>query len=136
MEVQYRMLLYVYRLRQSGQRADRLALRTTGGVRGDFVLLPKPHEFYGRQVMLAKLRRPGTDDDLLPHLEHARVVRVRRGLLVAGNEVLARGAKSRGERFRQTWLCTIDPIAPEEWPPPPRDRVAAGFHAADDDAGY
>lgn len=129
------MLLYVYRLRQTGQRLDRLALRTRGGLRGEFMLLPKPHEYYGRPVMVARLLIPGTADNLLPHLEHARVLRVRRGLMVAGNEVVARGAKSRGERYRQTWLCTVEPVAPGDWPAPPRDGVANGFHPADDDGG-
>lgn len=49
-----------------------------------------------------------------------------RWLMVAGNEVVARASKSTGERYRQTWLCTIDPIEPAEWPATPRDPVAAG----------
>lgn len=128
------MMLYVYRLRQSGERVGRLALVASGGQRGEFVLLPRAYEFYGKRVMVAKLLRPGTSEELLPHLEHARVLRVRRGLMVAGNEVLARGSKSKGERYRQTWLCTIEPVAAADWPAPPRDAVANGFHAADDDA--
>ena len=67
-------------------------------------------------------------------MEGARVLRVRRGLMVAGTEVLARASKSKGERFRQTWLCTAEPIAPHEWPAPPRNPCARGFDAADDDA--
>lgn len=129
------MMLYVYRLRQTGQRVDRLALRSNGGLRGDFVLLPRAYESFGRQVMVAKLLLPGSCDEMLPRLEHARVLRVRRGLMVGGNEVLARASKSKGERYRQTWLCTIEAIAPHEWPAPPRDPVAAGFYPADDDAG-
>lgn len=128
------MLLYVYRLRQFGERVDRLTLRKRIAPRGEFVFVPWAHEWYGKQVMLAKLLEPGTSRDLLPHLEHARVLRVRRGLMVAGNEVLARGTKSKGERYRQTWVCTVEPIAPGEWPAPPRDEIAAGFHPADDDA--
>ena len=84
--------------------------------------------------MLARLLVPGTSTELLPHLEHARVLRVRRGIMVTGNEVLARASKSTGERYRQTWVCTIEPVAPHEWPSPPRDAVADGFHEADDDA--
>jgi len=128
------VLLFVYRLRETGQRVDRLTLRARGGHQGEFLLLPWSHEWYGRKVMLAKLLVPGTSDELIPHLEHARVIRVRRGLMVTGNEVIARASKSTGERYRQTWLCTIDAVAPQEWPAPPRDSVAAGFHPADDDA--
>ncbi len=101
---------------------------------GDFVYVPWAHERFGKPVMLAKLVAHGTSNELIPHLEHARVLRVRRGLMVAGNEVIARASKSTGERYRQTWVCTVEPIAPHEWPAPPRDSVAAGFHEADDDA--
>jgi len=83
--------------------------------------------------MLAKLLSPGTSNELIPHLEHARVLRIRRGLMVAGNEVIARASKSKGERYRQTWVCTVEPILPHEWPETPRDAVADGFHEADDD---
>jgi hypothetical protein len=103
-------------------------------MRGEFVYVPWSHEWYGRPLMFAKLLQPGTSNELIPHLEHARVLRVRRGLMVAGNEVLARASKSKGERYRQTWVCTVEPVAPHEWPAPLRDPVADGFHEADDDA--
>ena len=128
------MILYVYRLRQSGQRVDRLTLRERGGMRGEFVFEPYAHEYWGNKPMLAKLLEPGTSRDLLPYLEYARIVRVRRGLLVTGNEVIARASKSRGERYRQTWVCTSQPVDASEWPAPPRHPVARGFDPADDDA--
>ena len=128
------MILYVYRLRQSGKRVDRLTLRERGGLQGNFVFEPHAHEYWGKRPMLAKLLEPGTSREMLPHLEHARIVRVRRGLLVTGNEVIAWASKSRGERYRQTWVCTQQPIAASEWPAPPRDPVARGFDRADDDA--
>ena len=84
--------------------------------------------------MYAKLLAPGTSDDLLPHLENARIVRVRQGLLVVGTEVIAWASKSKGTRYRQTWLCTQQKIRAEEWPAPPRDPIAKGFDLADDDA--
>lgn len=71
---------------------------------------------------------------MLPYLEYARIVRVRRGLLVTGNEVITRASKSKGERYRQTWVCTLQPIAAGEWPAPARNPVARGFDPADDDA--
>ena len=83
--------------------------------------------------MFAKPVKPGTSKELLPHLEAARIVRVRRGLLAAGVEVIARGTKSKGERYRQTWVCTLLPIAQDEWPTPPRDPGARGFDPADDE---
>lgn len=119
-----------------GRRVDRLTLRARGGIRGEFTYLPWSHEWYGKRVMIARLLLPGTSSELVPHLEHARLLRVRRGIIVTGNEVLARAAKSSGERYRQTWVCTVEAIAPHEWPAPPRDAVAGGFHEADDDADH
>lgn len=124
--------MYVYRLRQSGKRVGGLSLRP--GLHGEFVFEAGPHEYWGKLPMYAKLYVPGTTEELVPYLEHARIVRVRRGLLVTGNEVIAFASKSKGQRYRQTWVCTPDPIRAEEWPAPPRDPLAHGFHAADDDA--
>lgn len=126
------MLLYVYRLRQSGVRVDRTSLRTGNGLRGEFSFEAGPHEYWGKVPMYARLYEPGTTKDLLPHLENARIVRVRKALLVMGQEVVARASKSKGERYRQTWVCTVAQIAPEDWPAPP--RRGTGFDIADDDA--
>lgn len=46
--------------------------------------------------MYARLYAQGTTKDLLPYQEHARIMRVRRGLLVAGNEVMPTPASQRG----------------------------------------
>jgi hypothetical protein len=51
---------------------------------------------------------------------------------LSGTEVIFRASKSKGERYRQTWVCTIDRVAPEDWPAP-KGR-GTGFHPADDDA--
>ena len=66
------------------------------------------------------VRMPGTSTELIPHLKDARIVRERRSLLAAGVEVLARASKSKGERFRQTWVCTVEAIDPSDWLPPHR----------------
>ncbi len=114
-------------------RTGQLALRSQG-LRGEFVYEPYVFEMWGTRPMLAKLLEPGTARDMIPHMEQARIVRVRRALLVAGVEVIARGAKSKGERYKQTWVCSPTPIAPDDWPSPPRSPVTSGFDAADDDA--
>lgn len=103
-------------------------------MRGDFVFEAGPHAYWGKVPMYARLCEPGTTKDLIPHLENARIVRVRRALLVMGQEVISRASKSKGERYRQTWICTVDRVAPEEWPAPPRRGGPTGFDAADDDA--
>lgn len=113
---------------------DRLKLRSRAAPYGDFVYVTGPHEYWGKRPMYAKLLQPGTSDELLPHLEDARIVRVRQGLLVAGTEVIAWASKSKGTRYRQTWLCTQQRIQPDAWPEPPRDLTARGFDRADDDA--
>lgn len=128
----YTVLLFVYRIRQSGSRVDRLSLPV--GLRGEFLLEAGPHEYWGKRPIYARLLEPGTTKELIPHLENARVVRVRRAMLVAGTEVIARATKSKGERYRQTWVCSPAPISQSEWPPPPRNASAPGFDAADDDA--
>lgn len=117
-----------------GSRVDRLTMRTQPAPRGEFVYEPCVYEWYGKRPMVARLLELGTTRELLPHLEHARIVRVRRGLLVAGDEVIARASKSKGERFRQTWLCSVERIPPDAWPAPPRNPSARGFDIADDDA--
>lgn len=92
------------------------------------------HEYWGKRPIYAKLLEPGTSNELIPYLEAARIVRVRRGLLVTGVEVHFRASKSKGERHRQTWICTLEPISDSEWPEPPRDPMNRGFDPADDDA--
>jgi hypothetical protein len=112
---------------------DRLTLGTRW-LKGEFVFEAGPHEYCGKTAMYAKLLAPDTSNEILPHLEHARIVRVRKGLLVTGNEVIARASKSKGERYKQTWICTQQPIAAHDWPAPPRDPASRGFDPADDDA--
>lgn len=82
--------------------------------------------------MYARLYEPGTTKNVIPYLENARIIRVRKTLLVMGQEVVARASKSKGERYRQTWVCSTERIAPHEWPSPP--RRGTGFDPADDDA--
>ena len=123
-----------YRLRQSGIRVDRLTRRTRPGLLEEFVYEPMAHEFWGKRPMPAKLLEPGTSTDLIPHMQDARLLRVRRALLVSGLEVIARASKSKGERYRQTWVCSASPIRDDEWPAPPRDPLARGFDPGDDDA--
>lgn len=130
MHVQYGMLLHVYRLRQFGFRVDRTSLGK--GLRGEFSFEAGPHEYWGKVPMYARLYERGTTKDLVPELENARIVRVRKALLVRGQEVIAYGSKSKGERYRQTWVCTVDSIVPEDWPAPP--SKGTGFDLADDDA--
>lgn len=101
-------------------------------MRGEFTFEAGPHEHWGKKPLYARLYEPGTSKDILPHLENARIVRVRQGLLVTGQEVIAFASKSKGQRYRQTWVCTVDRIAPEEWTAPPRGGT--GFDSADDDA--
>jgi hypothetical protein len=84
--------------------------------------------------MYAKLLEVGTRRELLPYLENARIVRVRRGLLVSGTEVVFGATKSKGQRYKQTWICVADPIADGEWPAPPWIGRPTGFDPADDDA--
>ena len=108
--------------------------RQVGAGTGEFVYELGPHEFWGKRPIFARLLEPGTSHELLPHLENARIVRVRRGLLVSGQEVIVWASKSKGERCRQSWICTQHPIADSDWPAPPRDRKAHGFDPADDDA--
>lgn len=122
----------MYRLREFGRRLDRLALHARPAIYGDFVYEPWAHEVWGKRLMLAKLLDPMKGSDLIPHMENARVVRVRRGLLVIGVEVVARASKSKGERFRQSWLCAPARIQPDQWLSPPRSVTAKGFDAADD----
>ncbi|MBC7602476.1 MAG: hypothetical protein H7255_07425 [Ramlibacter sp.] len=109
-----------------------MTLRTSGGLRGEFTFEPGPHEYWGKVPMYARLYEPGTTRDMLPYLENARVVRVRKALLIMGQEVIARSTKGKGERYRQTWVCTLERISPDDWPAPP--RRGTGFDAADDDA--
>ena len=100
-------------------------------MKGEFVFEPYVFEMWGKRLMIAKLMEPGTTNELLPHLENARIARVRRALLVNGVEVIARASKSKGERFNQTWICSAEPIAHEEWPALP--RRGTGFDISDDD---
>lgn len=81
-----------------GERLTRASLPVA--LRGEFLFEVGPHEYWGKKPYYAKLVAPGTSNELLPHLESARIVRVRRALLVKGQEVLAYASKSKGERYR------------------------------------
>jgi hypothetical protein len=77
----YPVLLHVYRLRQSGERVDRLTMRQRPGLLGEFVYEKGPHEYWGKRPTFARLLEPGSSRDLIPHLEQARIVRVKRAVL-------------------------------------------------------
>lgn len=68
---------------------------------------PMAHEYWGKRPMMAKLLEPRTSRDLFPHLQDARIVRVRRALLVVGTEIIAWASKSKGTRYRQTWVSVL-----------------------------
>lgn len=97
-------------------------------------------EFYesgwgGRPVFIARLLKPGSDEDLLPQMVGARVLRVREAMLIAGMEQISRGRKSV-ERYRQTWACSPHVIAPGRWPGVPSSLGCVGFDPAEDDVVY
>jgi hypothetical protein len=126
------VLLYVYRLRRLGQRQSRREMASEG-LRGELRLERHEVGWRGRAMLIAYLFDPGTTIDVLPRLEGAHLVRVREGLTLAGREAVPRGRKSV-EHYRQTWVCTAEPVHPDRWPEMPRTRVATGFDRADDDA--
>lgn len=124
------VLLYVYRLRRLGERRTRSEMAAEG-LRGDLVLEPYDAGRNGRVTLLAYLFEPGTRRDILPRIEFARVMRVRHAITIMGIEAVPRGRKNV-ERYRQTWVCAPEPIAPGGWPERPGGRAATGFDAVDD----
>lgn len=86
----------------------------------------------GRKMMLASLCTPGTQTDIIPRLEEAKVLRVRLAMLIAGIEAVPHGRKGV-ERYRQTWVCAAEPIPIEQWPDRKAARSSSGFDPADDD---
>lgn len=102
------MILYVYRLRRGGQKIDRLGLQHWPPVRGD-LLLPDFLAVKNGPAVLARLNGVGDGrTDLLPPLNVARV-RIRSGILLTGEERIHRGVKDKGERYRQSWFCVMEP---------------------------
>lgn len=127
------MLLYVYRLRRRGERQSRADMAMEG-LRGDLILEPYQTGWRGRPMLLAYLFEAGeTGAELLPRLEGARVARIREALTIVGTEAVPRGRKNV-ERYRQTWVCTPEPVPVERWPSRPRKpSCLASFDPADDD---
>lgn len=108
------------------------------GLLGDLLMAPYEAGWRGRPVQLARLLKPGTSQEILPSMIDARVVGVRRSLLIAGLEQVTSGRKTV-ERYPQTWLCAHERIAPIEWaarPPTRREPNATGFDPADDDIAF
>lgn len=129
------MLLYVYRLRRRGERQSRADMAMEG-LRGDLILEPCQAGWRGRPLLLAYLfDAAGAGTELLPRLEGARVARVREALTIVGTEAVPRGRKNV-ERYRQTWVCTAEPVRAERWPARPRaaSPCIGAFDPADDDA--
>lgn len=127
------MFFYVYRLRSMGMRQTKADMAREG-MAGEVVLLPYEHGWRGRPVNIARLYKPGTQQDLVPQLVGARVVGVRRSMLISGEEEIAVGRKG-ADRFAQTWLCSPTPIDPRRWANfgKASPRSATGFDAGDDD---
>jgi hypothetical protein len=128
------VLLYVYRLRRRGERQTRADMAMEG-LRGDLILEPYQAGWRGRPMLLAYLfEAGGAHAELLPRLEGARVARVREALTIVGMEAVPRGRKNV-ERYRQTWVCTADPVAADRWPDRPRvtSSCITSFDPADDD---
>lgn len=128
------VLLYVYRLRRRGERQSRLEMASEG-LLGDLSLEPYEVGWRGRRLLLAYLFEPKTRTELLPRLEAAKVVRVREALTIIGIEAVPRGRKNV-EHYRQTWVCSAQPISCDRWPDRPRTQRSSltGFDPADDDA--
>ena len=100
---------------------------------GDVVMVPFESGWGGRPVYMAKLLKPGTAEEVMPALIGARVIGVRRSLLIAGEEQVPQGRKSVA-RYQQTWLCAAERISPLEWAARPRRAGGVpGFDPADDD---
>lgn len=103
------------------------------GLLGDVVMVPFESGWNGRPVYMAKLLKPGTAEEVIPSLIGARVIGVRRSMLITGEEQVPQGRKSVA-RFQQTWLCAAERISPLEWAARPRrSNGIPGFDPADDD---
>lgn len=107
------------------------------GMRGDLRLDLYESGWGGRPSFIARLLKPGSStEELLPQMVGARVLRVREAMLIAGMEQIPRGRKSV-ERYRQTWVCSPNIIAPDRWPGvPARPGHYTGFDPAEDDIAY
>lgn len=105
------------------------------GIAGDVVLMPYEAGWHGRQVYLAQVWTPGTQDELLPSMIDARVAGVRRTLLISGIEQVTQGRKSV-VRCPQTWLCSTERIPDIRWAAMPKEQRTSptGFHPQDEDA--
>lgn len=103
------------------------------GMRGDLRVEFHESGWGGRPLFIARLLKPGSNEELLPQMVGARVLRVREAMLIAGMEQISRGRKSV-ERYRQTWVCAPHAIAPGRWPAVPGG--CAGFDPAEDDLVY
>lgn len=114
------------------QGADRMQ---NEGIPGDVIVLPFEAGWRGKPTYMARLLKPGTGEELLPSLLDARVVGVRRSLLIAGVEQIPQGRKNV-ERYQQTWLCSSERIPEIRWAamPRPTRRSSTGFDPVDDDA--
>lgn len=129
------VLFWVYPLRWRGERRRRADLaRDRSGLVGELVMEPHGVGWSGRTMQLARLLRPGTNEELLPSMVECRVLGIRRTIVISGYEQVMTGRKSV-DRYAQTWLCANAPIPPIEWAVHPGPRPSpTGFHPSDDDA--
>lgn len=78
----------------------------------------------------------GAKDELLTlPLQYAQILRIDTVIHIAGIEYYSRSAKGRPEKWKQSWLCAIDPVDAL----PLLRRVVidsvTGFSPEDDDFG-
>jgi hypothetical protein len=99
------VIFIVYRTRQMGRPIAPQAVLARPE-RGLVHFAQGPRDLYGRGVMLARLLDlVDRKTELVPSIEHARIERIHEYVHIRGIEHFRKSAKSRVERWDQTWIC-------------------------------
>lgn len=98
----------VYRLYSNGVKLSE-DTRQRAPREGRLIYIPRiRHEEIRQTVFTAQLVELNSDKLIIPPIDSAVILRINdRGLLVAGQEVIARGGgrNARGDYYRQEWVC-------------------------------
>lgn len=128
------MLCHVVQLRKNGNWLPRSRVAGQPGFVGYLDYRRADPAYWGRTMQARLLNIKSLEADVLLPLQYARILAIKEGgIMIAGYEITARGAKSKSIKTIQTWWCVVEMEAGYAAMERHAPRSSSGFDVNDDD---